>query len=241
MAVIGKIRERGNLLVILVGGALLLFVLDALLSNNKGGGGSGGQAIGEIAGEQVSAIDFSDRVEEQANLYRENGTNVDNQMQEQIRNNVWQEILRERTLRTQATKAGLGTTLSAEEYDDIRWGDNVVSDFENNENFKDKATGQLDKALEHARIEYQRRPENIDACETLAWVLYKKGQVAEAAPLVTTMMRTKSQNPERMVKAGLIMLANGQAEGKEMISQGLALKPYLDETLAQEAAGHISG
>ncbi len=147
MAVIGKIRERGNLLVILVGGALLLFVLDALLSNNKGGGGAGGQAIGEIAGEEVSTIDFSNRVEEQANLYRENGTNVDNQMQEQIRNSVWQEILRERTLSVQAAKAGLGTTLSNEEYDDIRWGDNIVSEFKDNENFKDKATGQVDKAL----------------------------------------------------------------------------------------------
>lgn len=146
MAVIGKIRERGNLLVILVGGALLLFVLDALLSNRKGGRGPGGEAIGEIAGEEVSAIDFSNRVEEQANLYRENGTNVDNQMQEQIRNSVWQEILRERTLSVQAAKAGLGTTLSNEEYDDIRWGDNVVSDFQNNENFKGK-DGKLDKDL----------------------------------------------------------------------------------------------
>ncbi|MCY7329832.1 MAG: tetratricopeptide repeat protein, partial [Saprospiraceae bacterium] len=101
--------------------------------------------------------------------------------------------------------------------------------------------GKMDKAVEHARIEYQRRPQNIDACETLAWVLYKKGQAAEAAPLVTTMMRTKSQNPERLVKAGLIMLANGQGDGKEMIVKGLSLKPYMDETLAQEAQGHISG
>lgn len=101
--------------------------------------------------------------------------------------------------------------------------------------------GKMDKAVEHARIEYERRPQNIDACETLAWVLYKKGQVAEAAPLVATMMRTKSQNPERLVKAGLIMLANGQTEGKEMITKGLSLKPYLDETLAEEAKGHISG
>ena len=144
MAVIGKIRERGNLLVILVGGALLLFVLDALLSNNSGQG-PGSESVGEIAGEPVNAVDFSNRVDEQAGLYRDNGTNVDNQMQEQIRNSVWQEILRERTLLAQAAKAGLGTTLSNEEYDDIRWGDNVVSDFRNNQNFmKD---GQLDHEM----------------------------------------------------------------------------------------------
>ncbi len=146
MGAIGAIRSRGKLVAGVVFGSLALFVLGEWFSG-RGNGGPNSQSIGEIGGEEVSAIEFSSRVEEQANLYRENGTNVDNQMQEQIRNSVWQEILRERTLKVQAAKAGLGTTLSNEEYDDIRWGDNVVSDFENNENFKDKATGQLDKAL----------------------------------------------------------------------------------------------
>ncbi len=102
--------------------------------------------------------------------------------------------------------------------------------------------GKMDKALEHARIEYDRRPQNMDATETLAWVLYKKGQAAEAAPLMATTLRTNSQNPERLVKAGLIMVANGQtAEGKELINKGLALKPYLNEALAQEAKALING
>ncbi len=102
--------------------------------------------------------------------------------------------------------------------------------------------GKLDKAMEHAKIEYDRRPENIDASETLAWVYYKKGQPADAMPLVKTMMRTNSQNPERMVKAGLIMVANGQqAEGKDLITKALALKPYMDESLAQEAKTQLAG
>lgn len=147
MAVIGKIRERGNLLVILVGGALLLFVLDALLSNRKGGRMRGEEAIAEINGDEISTTEFSSRVEEQASLYRDNGTTVDNQLQEQIRNSVWNDMLREHTLMVQAQKAGFGNTLSKEEYDDIRWGDNIVPEFKNNENFKDKATGQPDKAL----------------------------------------------------------------------------------------------
>lgn len=147
MAVIGKIRERGNLLVILVGGALLLFVLDALLSNRSGGRMRGEEAIAEINGDGISAMEFSSRVEEQANLYRENGTTVDNQLQEQIRNSVWNDMLREHTLKVQAEKAGFGSTLTKEEYDDIRWGDNIVPEFKNNDNFKDKATGQPDKAL----------------------------------------------------------------------------------------------
>ena len=42
-------------------------------------------------------------------------------------------------------------------------------------------TSELDKALEHAKIEYERRPDNIDVNETLAWVHYKRGEYAEAA------------------------------------------------------------
>lgn len=101
---------------------------------------------------------------------------------------------------------------------------------------------QLDKALEHARIEQQRRPDNIDACETLAWVLYKKGEAARALPYIQTATRTRSQNPERLVRAGLIMTAAGQPnEGKALIEKGLSLKPYMDEELALEGKRHIEG
>lgn len=101
---------------------------------------------------------------------------------------------------------------------------------------------QLDKALEHARIEQQRRPDNIDASETLAWVLYKKGEAAKALPYIQTAMRTNSQNPERLVRAGLIMAAAGQqAEGKVLMEKGLSLKPYMDEELAKEGRIQTEG
>lgn len=101
---------------------------------------------------------------------------------------------------------------------------------------------ELDKALAYARTEHQRRPENIDACETLAWVLYKKGLAGEAAPLMDKAMRTNSKVPERLVHAGLIKVANGQqAEGTELLRKGLALKPYMDEALAAEANSKIKG
>ncbi|MBI3238516.1 MAG: tetratricopeptide repeat protein [Flavobacteriia bacterium] len=37
-----------------------------------------------------------------------------------------------------------------------------------------------DKALEHAMLEYNRRPKNIDVCETVAWVYYKQKNYAKA-------------------------------------------------------------
>ncbi|MBK6997241.1 MAG: tetratricopeptide repeat protein [Lewinellaceae bacterium] len=90
-------------------------------------------------------------------------------------------------------------------------------------------TNQLDKALQHAKSEQQRRPENIDACETLATVLFKMGKAAEAAPLIETALRTNSQKPERLVLAGQVKIALGQmAEGDVLVAKGMALKPYME-------------
>lgn len=142
MAVIGKIRERGTLLGIIVGGALVLFVVGDLIGNKSGGQE---RNVGSIAGAEVSMQEFSTRVDQQLDLYRQNGTTVDNQLQEQVRNGVWNDLLRERTLAVQAADAGFGTSISREEYDDIRFGNNVLPDFKNNQSFQNPQTGQLDK------------------------------------------------------------------------------------------------
>lgn len=96
--------------------------------------------------------------------------------------------------------------------------------------------GDLDKALQHAQAEYNRRPQNIDANETMAWVNYKLGKYAEAVPYAETMLRTKIQRPEYLVKAGLILNAAGQAErGKTLMDKGLSLKPYMNPELVTAA------
>lgn len=99
----------------------------------------------------------------------------------------------------------------------------------------------FDKAERYARTEYERRPHNIDACETLGWALYQKGEFAAALPLMESALRTGSKVPERLVRAGLVFQANGRTkEGQELMRQGLALKPYLDETLRNEAMPFIA-
>ena len=145
MAVIGKIRERGMLIATVVFVSLGLFVLGDIWQNNGPSRMRGDEAIAEIDGQEISAMEFTRRTEEQANLYRENGTTVDNALQEQIRNSVWQELLKERTLKVQCEKAGFGSTISREEFDDIRWGENIIADFKGNDNFKDPQTGLPDK------------------------------------------------------------------------------------------------
>lgn len=142
MAVIGKIRERGTLLGIIVGGALVLFVVGDLIGNRSKGDD---RNVGRIAGKEIGVQQFSNLVDQQLDLYRQNGTTVDDQLQQQVRNGVWNDLLRQNTLLVQAEEAGFGNTLSRDEYDDIRFGNNVLPDFANNQNFKNPATGQIDK------------------------------------------------------------------------------------------------
>nr|WP_262903391.1 tetratricopeptide repeat protein [Hymenobacter psoromatis] len=96
-------------------------------------------------------------------------------------------------------------------------------------------TGELDKALEHAKIEYARRPDNIDVNETLAWVYYKRGDYKEAAKYMTVARRTNSQNPVLLCRAGLILTKTGQvAEGQALITKALNTAPYLNPEVEAE-------
>ena len=96
-------------------------------------------------------------------------------------------------------------------------------------------TNELDKALEHAKIEYGRRPDNIDVNETMAWVLYKRGQYAEAQKYMQVARRTGSKNPVLLARAGLILNKLGKAaEGQALIEQSLRTAPYLNPEVAAE-------
>ena len=96
-------------------------------------------------------------------------------------------------------------------------------------------TNELDKALEHAKIEYDRRPDNIDVNETMAWVLYKRGQYTEAHKYMQVARRTGSKNPVLLCRAGLIMSKIGQAtEGQVLIEKSLKTAPYLNPDVESE-------
>ena len=68
----------------------------------------------------------------------------------------------------------------------------------------------LENASKHAQLEYERRPENIDVCEMMAWVHYKVGNYAEANKYINKALRTNSQNPVLLSRAGLIKIKSGE-------------------------------
>ncbi|MCW3071698.1 MAG: hypothetical protein JWO44_1588 [Bacteroidetes bacterium] len=98
-----------------------------------------------------------------------------------------------------------------------------------------------ENALKHAMLEYERRPENIDVCETVAWVNYKKGDFATANRMITKALRTNCQNASLLCHAGLIRIKAGEKEkGMELIKKGLGNDPFMaDIELKNEASRYL--
>jgi tetratricopeptide (TPR) repeat protein len=100
---------------------------------------------------------------------------------------------------------------------------------------------EVDDALKHADIEYKRRPNNIDVCETIAWVQYKKGNYSQAEALITKALKTNCKNPDLLCRAGLIKVkANKQPEGMQFITAALKTNPFLELELKKEAQAYLS-
>lgn len=90
-------------------------------------------------------------------------------------------------------------------------------------------------ALKHALIEYNRRPDNIDVEQTLAWVYYKLGNYNKANEYISQAMRTKSKNPVLLFQAGLIKKKAGHSStGKQLIEQAMQINPNISQLLQWE-------
>lgn len=93
----------------------------------------------------------------------------------------------------------------------------------------------LDKALGYALAEYNRRPENIDVNETVAWVYYSKGEYTKALSHLTIAMKTNSKNPTLLCRAGLIYSKAGDsAKAKTLLRQVLAGNANIPNDLKSE-------
>lgn len=94
-----------------------------------------------------------------------------------------------------------------------------------------------DKALEHAEMEWNRRPENIDVNETLAWVYYARGDYAKAATYIKKALRTHSKNPVLLSRAALIYYKAGNIElAKATLGETSLSNPYIDASLKSETS-----
>jgi tetratricopeptide (TPR) repeat protein len=93
------------------------------------------------------------------------------------------------------------------------------------------------KAMEHAKLEYARRPANIEVLEMMGWVNYKSSNFAEADKFLTQALKTNCKSPELLCRAGLAAIKNGRiAAGSGLIRQALTGNPFISSDLRKAAA-----
>jgi tetratricopeptide (TPR) repeat protein len=97
--------------------------------------------------------------------------------------------------------------------------------------------GDYKKALEHALAEYNRRPENIEVNETLAWAYYNNGDINKAMQHIKTAHKTNAQNPSLLCHSGLIFLKAGEKDSaKKYLQNGLKNNPSIYPLLKKESS-----
>ncbi len=142
MAIIGDIRKKSGLLIAIVGIALAAFVLGDLLTK-----GPKRQKfnIGVIEGEDIPAIGFNQRVEDNLGYQRQNlgRENLTAEEQFNTRQSTWNEMVNE-ILMDKQYKA-LGMSVSTEELDELIRGANPHSYIQ--QSFTDPQTGVFNPEL----------------------------------------------------------------------------------------------
>ena len=209
--VIGKIREQSTLLMILIGGAMLAFILGDLL--NSGGFLLNGSPteVGEIAGHTVDGRAFEAKVQESIANYKEQTgqTTIDNATTDQLREQTWQQMVREFVLGEELDATGV--RVSSEELYDLVQGNNphpqVVQAFTNPE------TGQFDQAQVISFLKTMETDEDMKR----RWVAFEKD--------ISKLRRAEKYN--NLIKKGLYV-TKPEAESDYLAkNQGATIKYVL--------------
>ncbi len=126
MATLEKIRNRAGILVaVVIGMALIAFILGDLLNSGSVFVSDSQFEIAEIEGQSISYQEFQRDVEEliEINKFSSGQSALDETAYERIREQIWQETLRENIL--DDDYEDLGIAVSSEELWDLVQGDNI--------------------------------------------------------------------------------------------------------------------
>jgi peptidyl-prolyl cis-trans isomerase D len=144
MAIIGKIREKSILMLVIIGVAMVAFVLGDFLR----GGGTVEQkrtSYGTIYGQPVNGTTYESRVRESLDQTRDElalqGRNLEDSIADAIRNSEWERLVRETIMNREMNAVGL--TVHKDELQDVMLGDNIHPAFSESELFKDSINGQF--------------------------------------------------------------------------------------------------
>ena len=125
MASLQKIRNHGALLIAIVGLAMLAFILGDFLNSGSSFFNRSRENVGVIEGQKIHYTEYEAAKEQLTEVYKiETGrSDFDEDTHAQIRNQVWNMMMMDYTLRAQAKAIGMDIT--ADELSALCIGDNV--------------------------------------------------------------------------------------------------------------------
>ncbi|MEI6050055.1 MAG: SurA N-terminal domain-containing protein [Bacteroidota bacterium] len=197
MSALQFLREKAGVLVAgVIGLSLFLFVVSDFF-----GGGRGQRMkqkkyyeIGQISGEYISYQDYDLRLQNLLEIYKLSGrSNIDEATNETLREQTWQQMVREKILDSQYKKLGVG--VSNEEVDELVLGNNphqIVQQL-----FTDQKTGTFNKSF---LVNFLKQTE-VDETAKKYWLFFEN-------EIVNDRMNTKYNN---LVSKGLFVTSK-QAE-----------------------------
>ena len=166
MAVIGNIRKHSTFLIIIIGVALAAFVLGDFA---KGGGGSREVNIGNVAGEDITIMDFNQKVDQfiQNTKQQQNKERLTSDEIYRLKDDTWKQIIRE--ILMEKEYEALGLTVTTEELFDLVQGPNPHSLIK--QYFADPNTGQYSRTL---IIDYLKNLDNLPAESKQQWIQFEE-------------------------------------------------------------------
>ncbi|MDD2476263.1 MAG: SurA N-terminal domain-containing protein, partial [Dysgonamonadaceae bacterium] len=146
MATLQKIRNRAGLLIAVIGVALLAFIMGDLLTSGNTFLRKYQDKAFVVDGEIISTQQYFDRVSEWEDFQKmiSNENSLDENATSQIRDIVYQQMVKERLLDLQSKKLGL--TVSKEELNDLVHGETISPLLQQLPLFVNPETGVFDKS-----------------------------------------------------------------------------------------------
>ena len=133
MSIIQNIRERGNLIFILIAIALIALILPESVSSNKDL-----NSLGVINGTTINKIDFEQKVQNTLQQYAAQGA-----QRGQVINQLWDNEVINLLIKKEADKLGLSVSEKSKEINDVVYGEE--SPFRQFQQFVDQNTGELNQ------------------------------------------------------------------------------------------------
>lgn len=157
MTALGKIRSKGILLIIIIGLGLFAFIAEEAFRSCNGIKGQNSQQIGEVLGEKIYVQDFQKLLDEYQDAMKltMRTDNLSEDQLNQLKDQVWQQLVSERVMKEDCKKLGLTVT-----EDELQ---NVLNDGTNQlltqTPFVNQQTGRFDVSILKQYIDAYRKAE----------------------------------------------------------------------------------